>query len=114
MAISSNENEMLQNQLTELISGVQDEGLNFDSCTKDGNKPTVVENVTLAQHLMSCGVTIHTKAIPRLPFPDGDRNILSCPWCRSGEFLHNADGTQMPYCGQCGQAIKWESDTPHS
>ncbi len=51
MAISSNENEMLQNQLTELISGVQDEGLNFDNCIKDGDKPAVVENVTLAQHL---------------------------------------------------------------
>lgn len=110
MVSDSHANDELKKQLTELISGVQDEGLNFDNCTKDGDKPTVVENVTLAQHLISCGVTIHTKAIPRLPFPDGDRNILSCPWCRSGEFLHNADGTRMPYCGQCGQAIKWEDN----
>lgn len=44
---------------------------------------------------------------PKSPYPDGDRSILACPCCRSGEYLHNADENCMNFCGQCGQAIDW-------
>ena len=45
--------------------------------------------------------------IPRSPFPDGDKSILACPNCGSGEYLHNEDGAENTFCGQCGQAIDW-------
>ena len=48
--------------------------------------------------------------IPRSPFPDGDKSILACPNCGSGEYLHNIDTARNVFCGQCGQAIKWEDD----
>ena len=45
--------------------------------------------------------------------PDGDKYILACPRCGSGEYLHNEDGNQNEYCGQCGQKLEWgeEKDT---
>lgn len=46
--------------------------------------------------------------IPKSPYPDDDKSILACPVCGSGEFLHNPDGAENAFCGQCGQAIKWE------
>ena len=46
--------------------------------------------------------------IPRSPYPDGDKSILSCPNCGSGEYLHNQDEAENTFCGQCGQAILWE------
>lgn len=46
--------------------------------------------------------------IPRSPFPDGDKSILACPNCGSGEYLHNQDEAENTFCGQCGQAILWE------
>lgn len=46
--------------------------------------------------------------IPRSPHPDGDKYILACPNCGSGEYLHNQDEVENAYCGKCGQAIKWE------
>lgn len=49
----------------------------------------------------------YSKFIPGSPYPDGNRNILACPRCGSGEYLHNEDGNRMKYCGQCGQAICW-------
>lgn len=39
--------------------------------------------------------------------PDGDEHILACPRCGSGEYLHNEDGNQNDYCGQCGQKLEW-------
>ena len=48
--------------------------------------------------------------IPRSPFPDGDKSILACPNCGSGEYLHNQDEAENRFCGQCGQAIKWEDN----
>lgn len=42
------------------------------------------------------------------PFPDGDTGIICCPRCGSGEYLHNGDGNENEYCGQCGQWIDWE------
>ena len=39
--------------------------------------------------------------------PDGDKNIMACPRCGSGEYLHNEDGNEQNFCGQCGQAIEW-------
>ena len=46
--------------------------------------------------------------IPRSPYPYGDKNILACPNCGSGEYLHNQDEAENTCCGKCWQAIKWE------
>lgn len=45
--------------------------------------------------------------VPMSPYPDGDESILACPYCGSGEYLHNADEAENAFCGQCGQSIKW-------
>ena len=47
------------------------------------------------------------------PHPDGDKSILACPNCGSGEYLYNEDGNCNSFCGQCGKAIGWgeEADT---
>ena len=45
---------------------------------------------------------------PMSPYPDGDTSIIACPCCGSGEFLHDEDGNEMNFCGQCGQRIDWE------
>lgn len=47
------------------------------------------------------------RSAPKSPYPDGDQNIMACPCCGSGEWLHNADEAPMNFCGQCGQAIDW-------
>lgn len=51
------------------------------------------------------------KKAPKAPFPDGDGDVLACPNCGSGEYLHNADENENAYCGQCGQAIAWKGAT---
>ena len=48
------------------------------------------------------------KQVEKRPYPDDDDSILACPYCRSGEYLHNPDGNENQYCGQCGQKIDWE------
>jgi hypothetical protein len=40
--------------------------------------------------------------IPARPAP-----ALACKRCGSVKHLHNADGAQNAFCGQCGQAIDW-------
>lgn len=49
------------------------------------------------------------KNIPASPYYDGDESIIACPNCGSGEWLHNEDGNENNFCGQCGQAIDWEA-----
>ena len=44
---------------------------------------------------------------PLTPYPDGDMSIIACPRCGSGEYLHNEDGNEQNFCGQCGQRIDW-------
>ena len=41
------------------------------------------------------------------PYDDDLHDVLACPRCGSGEFLHNEDGVPNRFCGQCGQAIDW-------
>lgn len=48
--------------------------------------------------------------IPRTPYPDGDKDILACSNCGSGEYLYNEDGAVNAFCGQCGQAIDWSEN----
>lgn len=43
---------------------------------------------------------------PRSPYIDD--NVLACPYCGSGEYLHNEDGNLNKFCGNCGQALDWE------
>lgn len=48
--------------------------------------------------------------VPKVPHPDGDKNIVACWRCVSGEFLCNWDGTPNTFCGQCGQRIDWSKE----
>lgn len=50
--------------------------------------------------------------IPKPPYQDALCDVLECPNCGSGEYLHNEDGTPNDFCGQCGQAIDWEAEKP--
>jgi ribosomal protein S27AE len=44
------------------------------------------------------------------PYPDGDEGVLACPRCGSGEYLYNEDGNRNGFCGQCGKALKWDTE----
>lgn len=44
------------------------------------------------------------------PYQDGDEDVLACPNCGSGEYLHNEDGNRNRFCGQCGKAIAWNEE----
>ena len=33
-----------------------------------------------------------------------------CPICKSGEYLHNEDGNENNYCGQCGTRLDWDME----
>lgn len=50
------------------------------------------------------------KLVKKSPFPDGDKNIYGCACCGSGEYLFNEDGSYNRYCGNCGQAIDWDTE----
>lgn len=47
-----------------------------------------------------------TNPVPLSPYTDD--NVLACPCCRSGEYLHNQDGSENVFCGKCGQPLDWE------
>ena len=46
--------------------------------------------------------------LPARPAP-----ALACKRCGSVKHLHNADGAQNAFCGQCGQAIDWTEPEVH-
>lgn len=48
------------------------------------------------------------KLVPLSIHTDEDKHTDACQGCGSGEFLYNEDGNRNRFCGQCGQAIKWE------
>lgn len=66
------------------------------------------ESLAVVEDACSMGRDALLLRIPRSPHPDGDKSILSCPNCGSGEYLHNQDEAENTFCGQCGQAILWE------
>lgn len=66
------------------------------------------ESLAAVEDACSMGRDALLLRIPRSPYPDGDKSILSCPNCGSGEYLHNQDEAENTFCGQCGQAILWE------
>lgn len=63
------------------------------------------------EYCPGCGATLRDGSTPPnealSPYPDGDTSIIACPHCGSGEYLHNEDGNEQNYCGQCEQAIDW-------
>lgn len=63
------------------------------------------------EYCPGCGSTLRDGSTPPnealSPYPDGDTSIIACPHCGSGEYLHNEDGNEQNYCGQCEQAIDW-------
>lgn len=54
------------------------------------------------------GMEALVRMVPKRPHPDGNERVEACQGCGSGEFLYNEDGNRNRFCGQCGQAIKWE------
>lgn len=52
------------------------------------------------------GLLTGSGLVPESPYIDDD--VLACPGCGSGEYLHNEDGNKNAFCGQCGQPIEWE------
>ena len=61
----------------------------------------------LAEYLVERLPTLTPPNEPLTPYPDGDMSIIACPRCGSGEYLHNEDGNEQNFCGQCGQRIDW-------
>ena len=43
----------------------------------------------------------------KLPVCYGQGVDPYCPRCRSGEYLHNEDGNENNFCGQCGCPLDW-------
>lgn len=68
------------------------------------------ESIEPVNEACRMGATALHRRIPATPHPEDSPNILACPICGSGEYLHNEDGTQNSFCGQCGQAIDWAVD----
>ena len=68
------------------------------------------ESLAIVEEACQMGRDALLLRIPRSPYPDGDESILACPNCGSGEYLHNIDTARNVFCGQCGQAIKWEDE----
>lgn len=68
------------------------------------------ESIATVNEACRMGVTALERGIKKSPHPDGDKNILACWRCGSGEYLHNEDGNRNDFCGQCGQRIDWSTD----
>lgn len=66
------------------------------------------DGIDVVKEACTMGMNALYRLIGQSPYPDGDRSILACPRCGSGEYLHNSDGAQNSFCGQCGQAIDWK------
>lgn len=43
----------------------------------------------------------------KLPVCYGQSVDPYCPRCGSGEYLHNEDGNENNFCGQCGCPLDW-------
>lgn len=73
----------------------------------DPNHREHYESIEPVNEACVMGMEALRRRIKQSPYPDGDRSILACPACGSGEWLHNEDGNRCSFCGQCGQAIDW-------
>ena len=65
------------------------------------------ESIDPIEEACCIGMNALQLKILRSPYPDGDKSILACPNCGSGEYLYNEDVAENSFCGQCGQAIDW-------
>lgn len=68
------------------------------------------ESIEPIEEACRIGMNALQLKILRSPYPDGDKSILACPNCGSGEYLYNEDGAENSFCGQCGQAIDWSDN----
>ena len=46
----------------------------------------------------------------KLPVCYGQGIAPYCPACGSGEYLHNEDGNENDFCGQCGCPLDWTQE----
>lgn len=70
------------------------------------------ESIEVVNEACRMGMEALGRLVPRAPYPDGDLSILACANCGNGEFLHNEDGNENRFCGQCGQALGWHGVFP--
>lgn len=75
---------------------------------KDSTVLQIARNAMSLSELIDLFGLNDDRDVAKSPYPDGDKHILACPRCGSGEFLHNTDENENTYCGQCGQRILWE------
>ena len=66
----------------------------------DPNHREHYESIEPVNEACRMGATALHRRIPAAPHPEDSPNILACPICGSGEYLHNEDGTPNSFCGQ--------------
>ena len=67
------------------------------------------ESIEPAEEACRMGIAALSYRVRKKPeyLPARPAPALACKRCGSVKHLHNADGAQNAFCGQCGQAIDW-------
>lgn len=67
------------------------------------------ESIEPVEEACRMGIAALSYRVPKKPeyLPARHAPALACKRCGSVKHLHNADGAQNAFCGQCGQAIDW-------
>lgn len=73
----------------------------------DPNHREKYESIEVVNEACRMGRDALLRLIPQSPRQNGDMDILACPSCGCNECLYDEGGSQMDFCGQCGQAIDW-------
>lgn len=76
----------------------------------DPNHRENYESIEVVNEACRMGRNALLRLIPKSPRQDGDTDILACPSCGCDEYLRDEGGSQMDFCGQCGQAIDWDTE----
>lgn len=67
--------------------------------------------ITATDHASGSDMTVtviaEVKKTTRIPVSFGQGIAPYCPRCGSGEYLHNEDGNENNFCGQCGAPLDW-------
>lgn len=73
----------------------------------DPNHREHYESIEVVNEACRMGRDALLLQIAQSPCLDDDADILVCPSCGSGEYLHTDGGDRTDFCGHCGQAIDW-------
>ena len=66
----------------------------------------------LKEYLEVCNIFLNQnkrkeRSMDKLPICCGQGIAPYCPSCGSEEYLHNEDGNENNFCGQCGCPLDW-------